>query len=150
MPLQEQSKKWYLSKTLWMQVLAIVAIIVPASSKIIQEYFTEAGIGWALINMLLRIISKDKIEISGVNTFKCFALFAVLSLSACGLFGSGEDDSSNGGALPDPARVCTQITEENKEQITADYGHSCKVGDWLSKGAPSCSSSQDKCMKKVY
>jgi hypothetical protein len=71
--------------------------------------------------------------------------------SACGMFGGGDDGGGNtGGGYPDPARVCTQITPENKEQITAEYGRSCKVGDWLSKGAPSCSSSQEKCMMKKY
>lgn len=71
-------------------------------------------------------------------------------MSACGIFGGDENSGGNSGGYPDPARVCTQITPENKEQITAEYGHSCKVGDWLSKGAPSCSSTQEKCMSKVY
>ena len=66
--------------------------------------------------------------------------------------GGGDENPTEGntGGYPDPNRVCTEITPENKEQITAEYGHSCKVGDWLSKGAPSCSSSQEKCMMKVY
>lgn len=59
----EESKPWYLSKTLWMQVLAIVAIVVPSSAAFIKEYFSEIGVGWAVINMILRLISKDKIEI---------------------------------------------------------------------------------------
>lgn len=58
------SKPFYLSKTLWIQVLGVVALLVPASSAFIQQYFTEAGIGWALINAILRLISKDQIEIS--------------------------------------------------------------------------------------
>ena len=153
MALIEQNKKpWYLSKTLWMQVLAIVAVIVPASGKIIQEYFTEAGIGWALINMVLRLISKDKIEISAAS-FKITFLIPLLFAVSCGWLGGGNSDGeepSTGGGYPDPARVCTQITEANKEQITAEYGRSCKVGDFLSKGAPTCSSTLEKCMKKVY
>lgn len=63
MALNETSKQWYLSKTLWMQVLAIVAIVLPASKEFIAQYFSELGIGWALVNMVLRLISKDKIEI---------------------------------------------------------------------------------------
>lgn len=148
MALNETTKPWYLSKTLWMQVLAIVALIVPASAKFIQEYFAEAGIGWALINMILRLISKDQIEIS-FNSFKVIFIPALiaLSVSACGLFGG--DEAGNGG-YPDPARVCKQVTEENKEALTLEMGRSCKVGDWISKGAPTCSSSQEKCMSKVY
>lgn len=79
---------------------------------------------------------------------KILTLLTISIFSACGIIGGGNE--SNSGGYPDPARVCTQITPENKEQITAEYGHSCKVGDWLSKGAPSCSSSQEKCMMKVY
>lgn len=60
---EETKKPWYLSKTLWVQVLAIVAIIVPSSAEFIKEYFSEVGMGWALINMVLRLVSKDKIEI---------------------------------------------------------------------------------------
>ncbi len=82
-------------------------------------------------------------------------ILSILTLSftaSCGILGGGDEnpDQGNTGGYPDPARVCTQITPENKEQITADYGHSCKVGDWLSKGAPSCSSTQEKCMMKKY
>ena len=82
---------------------------------------------------------------------RLFVLSALVLTSACGMFGG--DDSDNGsssGGYPDPARVCVQITAENKEQITSEFGHSCKVGDWLSKGAPTCSSSQEKCMSKKY
>lgn len=153
MALVEETKKpWYLSKTLWMQVLAIVAIIIPASAEFIKQYFAEAGIGWALINMILRLVSKDQIEISA-STNKLKAIFIPLLLigavTACGWFGGGDDEQSGGG-YPDPARVCKQVTEENKEALTLEMGRSCKVGDWISKGAPSCSSSLEKCMKKVY
>jgi len=146
----EQSKPWYLSKTLWLQVFAIIAIIVPKSAEFIQEYFAEAGIGWALLNMLLRLISKDKLEISSESTFKAILLpLLLVGMSACSLMKDDEEGGSAGG-YPDPSRVCTEVTEENKEQLALDYGRSCKVGDFLSKGAPSCSSSLDKCMKKVY
>lgn len=142
----QETKPFYLSKTFWMQVLAIVAIILPSSAAFIKEYFSEVGIGWALINMILRLISKDKIEIS-LNS-KMIVIFPLLfALSACGL---GGGDESSGGGYPDPARVCKQVTEENKEALTAEMGRSCKVGDWISKGAPTCSSSQEKCMSKVY
>jgi len=62
---ESQAKKpiWR-SKTLWLQVLAILVIVVPASGAIVHEYFAEAGIGWAIINMVLRLISKDKLEIT--------------------------------------------------------------------------------------
>ena len=62
---ESQAKKpFYLSKTLWLQVLAILVIVVPASGAIVHEYFAETGIAWAIINMVLRLISKDKLEIT--------------------------------------------------------------------------------------
>lgn len=151
MALNETKKPWYLSKTLWIQVLGIVALIVPASAEFIKEYFSEVGMGWALVNMVLRLISKDKIEIS-LNSFKVVLIPLLLaSAVACGKLGGDNDEEDNaGGGYPDPSRVCTQITEENKEQITLEYGRSCKVGDFLSKGAPTCSSTLEKCMKKAY
>ena len=149
--IEENKKPWYLSKTLWMQALAILAVALPVTGPFIQEYFKEAGIGWALINMILRLISKDKIEISAAS-FKIAFLIPLLFAVSCGVIGGDkpEEDEGASGGYPDPARVCTQITEANKEQITAEYGRSCKVGDFLSKGAPSCSSTLEKCMKKVY
>lgn len=147
--IEENKKSWYLSKTLWMQALAIVAMIVPASAAFIQEYFSEVGIGWALINMILRLISKDQIEISA-SSFKVVLIPLLFAVASCGVIGGDKPEEEQPAGYPDPARVCTQITEANKEQITLEYGHSCKVGDFLSKGAPTCSSTLEKCMKKVY
>lgn len=55
-------KKWYLSKTVWMQVLALVAVVVPASSKVISEHFAAAGMGWAIVNLVLRAITKQELS----------------------------------------------------------------------------------------
>jgi len=59
-----ETKPFYLSKTFWLQVLALVAILVPASAAFIQANFTEAGAAWVVINLFLRAISKDKLVIS--------------------------------------------------------------------------------------
>jgi hypothetical protein len=65
MPLnKENTKSILLSKTFWMQVLAIVALLIPASAAFIKEYFAEMGMGWALVNVILRLVTKDKVEIS--------------------------------------------------------------------------------------
>ncbi len=57
------SKKWYLSKTLWLQIFAIVALVVPQSSSFISEHLSEAGGVFVAANFLLRLITKDKLEI---------------------------------------------------------------------------------------
>ena len=59
----ENSKQWYLSKTLWLQVLGIIAIIVPASKEFIAQNLGESAAAWAFINVVLRLISKDKLQI---------------------------------------------------------------------------------------
>lgn len=73
-------------------------------------------------------------------------------LGACGMFGGGGDGDV--GTNPPPvdkcnqAKVCVQITEANKSQITEEFGRSCKVGDWLGKGDAYCSSTEAKCKCK--
>jgi hypothetical protein len=57
------SKPIYQSKTFWVQVLAVVALVVPASSQFISEHLGASGGAWAFINIVLRMISKDKVEI---------------------------------------------------------------------------------------
>lgn len=63
-----ETKPIYLSKTFWLNVLAIVVMIVgvkaPAVGEFIKNYFAELGSGWAVLNTVLRIISKDKLSIS--------------------------------------------------------------------------------------
>lgn len=57
------AKKWYESKTFWVQVLMLVVMIVPQAQGFVSEYFSEIGMGWALINIVLRLITKGKVEL---------------------------------------------------------------------------------------
>lgn len=63
----DSSKAWYLSKTLWVQVLGVVAMLLaarfPSGAEFIKSNFTELGAGWAIVNMVLRTITKDQITI---------------------------------------------------------------------------------------
>lgn len=63
-----ESKKWYLSKTVWVNLMAAVSIIVaqfqPKVAELIKEYFSELGSAWVVINLVLRFISKGKLEIT--------------------------------------------------------------------------------------
>lgn len=63
-----EQKPFYLSKTLWVNLLAVVGLIVggyvPSVGDFIKQYFSEIGAGWAVVNTVLRIVSKDKISLS--------------------------------------------------------------------------------------
>jgi hypothetical protein len=61
-------KPWYLSKMILVNIVMGIAMILgafkPEFASFIKEYFAEAGSAWALINVVLRVVSKDKITIS--------------------------------------------------------------------------------------
>jgi len=59
-----QPKPFYLSKTFWVQVVAIVAVVIPASRDFIQNNLSESAGAWAVINLVLRAISKQKLSLS--------------------------------------------------------------------------------------
>lgn len=59
-----ESKKPYLSKTLWTNALiAIFAIVWPGASEWVQENPSMVISGFAVINMILRLVTKDKLEL---------------------------------------------------------------------------------------
>lgn len=64
----ETGKKWYLSKTIMVNIFAGCALILvnfkPEVAAVVKEYFAEAGAGWTLINVILRLVSKDKVYIA--------------------------------------------------------------------------------------
>lgn len=63
-----KSKSIWRSKTLWVNVMAVVAILVaqwqPEAASFIQENFAELGGGWAVLNTILRLVSSDKLYLS--------------------------------------------------------------------------------------
>jgi hypothetical protein len=58
------SKPFYLSKTFWVQLFALVALIVPSTSEFIQQNLTESGVVFVVVNIILRAISSDRISLS--------------------------------------------------------------------------------------
>jgi hypothetical protein len=62
-----EQKKWYESKVALFNILmalaAIVVIVSPAAGAamqgIVQQYFGEAGLAWALINLVLRVLKSN-------------------------------------------------------------------------------------------
>ncbi len=60
------AKPWYLSKTILVQIIMgiamIVAVFSPSASDFIKNYFGEIGSAWAIINVILRLITKKEIS----------------------------------------------------------------------------------------
>lgn len=63
----EQAKPWYLSKLILVNLLMGAAMIIgqfkPEVGAWIQANFSEAGAAWAFVNVILRIVTKDKVTI---------------------------------------------------------------------------------------
>lgn len=61
----QNGKKWYLSKTILVNILMGVAMIVsvfkPGVGDFIREHFAETGSAWALVNVVLRLVTKEEI-----------------------------------------------------------------------------------------
>ncbi|MCA2656368.1 hypothetical protein [Microcystis sp. M061S2] len=59
------NKPWYLSKTILVQIIASVALVVanfqPSVASFLTQHFAEAGLGWAAINIVLRVVTKKEI-----------------------------------------------------------------------------------------
>jgi hypothetical protein len=62
----ENAKPWYLSKTILLQLVGVAAVIIGAYNEKVAEFmkvnFSELGIGWAAVNVVLRIITNKQIE----------------------------------------------------------------------------------------
>ncbi len=62
------TKPIYLSKTFWVQIIGLLVLLVgtkiPGVATFLQEQFVTVGTGWAVVNVLLRLITKDKVEIT--------------------------------------------------------------------------------------
>lgn len=66
----ESVKPWYLSKTmilnLLMAVLGVVAVFKPEVAEVVKGYLApeKLAIAWSVINIVLRIVTKDRVSIS--------------------------------------------------------------------------------------
>jgi len=56
-------KSLFKSKTFWLQVLGLVVVLVPSTHAFVEANLSAAGMGWAMINVVLRLITKDKVQI---------------------------------------------------------------------------------------
>lgn len=60
-----ETKPAWQSKTLWLNAIAALsALVAPGVQSFISSHPMEVTLGFALLNMLLRVISKGKVEIA--------------------------------------------------------------------------------------
>lgn len=55
-------KKWYLSKTLWVNVISLVALIIHGVSGVDWLDFEAQAILLSAINIILRFVTKEEIN----------------------------------------------------------------------------------------
>lgn len=58
------SKQWYLSKTLWLNLIALVSMILPPVREWLAANPVEAAAALAAVNTLLRFVTRDKLRLS--------------------------------------------------------------------------------------
>jgi len=58
------SKKWYLSKTLWVNIIAIAALIAQAQLGFVMSGEEQVAI-LAVINLILRVVTKEPLSLKG-------------------------------------------------------------------------------------
>lgn len=58
---KENGKKWYTSKTLWLNVLGIVAIVLQTQIGFVLSAELQTSV-LAILNVVLRIVTKEPIH----------------------------------------------------------------------------------------
>lgn len=65
--MEAATKPWWQSKSILVNLVMGLALIVsqfkPEAAEFIKSNFGEAGIAWAFVNVLLRLVTKDKVSI---------------------------------------------------------------------------------------
>jgi uncharacterized membrane protein YqaE (UPF0057 family) len=60
----QETKKPYLSKTIWTNVILALAAFIPGAQEWIQGNEAVVLAFWAVINIILRLLTKDKIQVN--------------------------------------------------------------------------------------
>lgn len=59
----ENTKKWWMSKTIWTNLIALVGSVVLAFGMDSDRWAEIAAVSLALVNLALRLATKDPIEL---------------------------------------------------------------------------------------
>ncbi len=57
-------KPFYQSKTLWMNLLMAIVAFIPPAKEFITNNPEVVSIGFVVINMVLRLITKDELQLT--------------------------------------------------------------------------------------
>lgn len=60
---QDEAKKLWKSKTLWVNLVMAVAAFIPGIGEMISQNPEAAGSLVAIVNVILRLVTKDKVVI---------------------------------------------------------------------------------------
>jgi len=61
--MDQEPKPLILSKTVIVQALVLICLQYPSLKDLLAPYMVEAGSAWAVLNILLRLITKDRVKI---------------------------------------------------------------------------------------
>lgn len=108
-PASSAAKSVLLSKTLWVQVLALAAALVPAVQEWLAANPVEFVAAWAALNVLVRFATSGRVALGGADPTSVppaasialwFGAPALLASAALGLSGcTGAQDYQVSGAI---------------------------------------------------
>jgi hypothetical protein len=61
--MEDQSKKLWKSKTLWVNLVMAVAAFIPGVGEMISQNPEAAGSLVAVVNVILRLVTKEKVSL---------------------------------------------------------------------------------------
>jgi len=59
----EESKKPWLSKTVWLGIVTGVAPFIPGVSEWVSTHVAEIGLVWGALAIALRLVTKEKVKL---------------------------------------------------------------------------------------
>jgi Zn-dependent membrane protease YugP len=81
-----ENKKFYLSKTVWVSLIIFIGSILAATNVINLDLSPDAawvGIAWSIIQVLLRLVTKQPVEVKSNSAAKILPLILIMLLVGC-------------------------------------------------------------------
>lgn len=134
-----EGKKWYASKTVWVNLIAIVALFAQTQFGFVLDADEQIGI-LAVINIVLRLFTKEQVDlkkpVAPVFMLGALILTGLLMTSCAGLqFGVTLDDNlclkasikwdpaaAAAAHLPKETKICGEDIMIIKNRLESEYG----------------------------